>query len=270
MEPLRKRPHVDACAYGADTVVFSVGGQIFEILRYRIENKPSTMLASLVSDIDTDSNGRRPIFVDANPNRFQYILDWYRYGEMYVPDHCPINAVLRDCRFFMLPDSIRINGKVHQIGVPSGTVSEISTHQLGKEVISNWPTFHEYVQTLVSKINTRIKSIVVSSARPERDSYHDLVCDLEGPLLYTETLARRDGDLVAWCDENNVCSLVRLQVLEHELKQMGLECTANGRNGRISLRVDVPLATKCKNCVHIDGVDVVLQGVRRCLAVKTY
>ena len=68
------------------------------------------------------------------------------------------------------------------------------------------------------------------------------------------------GLLGAWCDENNVCSLVRLQVLEHELKQMGLECTANGRNGCISLRVDVPLATKSKNCVHIDGVDVVVSG----------
>ncbi|CAE8693652.1 unnamed protein product [Polarella glacialis] len=73
MEPPPKRIRIPG-----DTVVFNVGGRHFEILALVIQRRPSTLLANLLDDIGTDSS--QHIFVDANPDRFQYIVDWYRYG----------------------------------------------------------------------------------------------------------------------------------------------------------------------------------------------
>ncbi|CAE8641873.1 unnamed protein product, partial [Polarella glacialis] len=89
-------------------VVFNVGGRHFEILTHVIQRRPSTLLANLLDDIGTDSS--QPIFVDASPDRFQHIVDWYRYGEMSLPSTCCKHALLRDARYFMLPDEVKMNG----------------------------------------------------------------------------------------------------------------------------------------------------------------
>merc|ERR1719264_2475799 len=86
----------------AGTVVFNVGGRHFEVLRQTIEARPATLLASLLEDIGTDSG--RPIFVDANSDRFAHILEWYRHGEMHVAADCPVAGIICDARFFLLPD----------------------------------------------------------------------------------------------------------------------------------------------------------------------
>jgi len=95
------RPDGEATSGDFDgTVVFDVGGRLFRVLRQTIQTRPSALLASLVDDLGTDSS--RPMFIDANPDRFSYILDWYRYGEMFIPNDSTIEAVLRDARFFFV------------------------------------------------------------------------------------------------------------------------------------------------------------------------
>ena len=81
MEPAPKRQRSGSGADG-DKAVFNVGGRRFEVLSHLIQNRPSTLLASLLDDIGTDA--AEPIYVEANPDRFAHILDWYRHGEMHV------------------------------------------------------------------------------------------------------------------------------------------------------------------------------------------
>ncbi len=67
---------------GPDTVVFNVRGRMFEVLPELIRSKPTTMLAQLLEDVSTDV--AEPMFIDANPGRFEHILDWYRYTGNYL------------------------------------------------------------------------------------------------------------------------------------------------------------------------------------------
>ena len=121
------------------------------------------MLASLLTDIDSDTCDGQPIFVDAKPDRFQYIFDWYRYGEMFIPSQCSIAALLRDARFFMLPDYVKINGRMHCISPPAGP-PEIH-ERLRAEVISKWPTFRKYVERLTSETAAKVTDAAKFSAK---------------------------------------------------------------------------------------------------------
>lgn len=96
------------------TVVFDVSGWTFKVLRQTIESRPNTLLASLLGSVGANSDCDDPIFVDANPERFVHILDWYRYNEMYVQEFA-VGGVLRDAKFFSLPDTVQINGISHAI-----------------------------------------------------------------------------------------------------------------------------------------------------------
>ena len=123
------------------------------------------MLASLLSDIDSDTCDGQAIFVDANPDRFQYILDWYRYGEMLIPSQCSTDALLRDARFFMLPDYVKINRRMHCISPPAGPPQ--IHEQLRADVISKWPTFRQYVERLTSETAAKITDAGNISAKLE-------------------------------------------------------------------------------------------------------
>merc|ERR1719150_3021292 len=153
----------DAAALPGDVVVFNVRGRHFEVLPQLIRSHGGTLLASLLDDIGTD--GSHPVFVDANPERFAYILDWYRYGEMFVPSSCPVEAVLRDARFLLLPDLIRINGEMHSVS--ASHVRDVH-EDLRKAVVAKWPTFESYVQRLVSE--TRAHAEAMGSRSDEVDT----------------------------------------------------------------------------------------------------
>mmetsp|Transcript_85136 Transcript_85136/g.237597 ORF Transcript_85136/g.237597 Transcript_85136/m.237597 type:complete len:297 (-) Transcript_85136:127-1017(-) len=140
--------HVDALTdRSRDTVRFNVGGRIFEVMPHVIKSRGATLLANLMDDIETDRS--RPIFVDANPDRFTHILDWYRHGEMYVADNESIQGLLRDARYFMLPDLVKINGESHSIqGYVAAEVHEV----MRKAVVGKWPNFRSYLQRLIAEI----------------------------------------------------------------------------------------------------------------------
>ena len=72
-------------------VEFDVGGQQFKVARSTIMKFPDTMLGALLERWDTDS---KPVFIDRDPHRFRYILDFYRDGAIVLP-HC-LRNMMRD------------------------------------------------------------------------------------------------------------------------------------------------------------------------------
>jgi hypothetical protein len=68
------------------------------------------MLAKLVSKKwNTNTrNGDKPIFIDRNGERFDLILDFYRDGEIIVPNTVAIDAVRNDALYFGLPANANI------------------------------------------------------------------------------------------------------------------------------------------------------------------
>mmetsp|Transcript_49672 Transcript_49672/g.118313 ORF Transcript_49672/g.118313 Transcript_49672/m.118313 type:complete len:301 (+) Transcript_49672:116-1018(+) len=147
-----------------DTVVFNVGGCRFEVLKQVIKSRGSTLLGNLLDDISTDDS--QPIFVDANPDRFTHIIDWYRFGEMHVPSHCPIEALLQDARYFMLPDVLKINGEVRTLR--RSAVTDVHD-DLRKAVLLRWPSFEAYVHSLSAQTKACVESLAAKSDEVDTD-----------------------------------------------------------------------------------------------------
>jgi len=78
-------------------VRYNVGGRVFEVSRNLIECHPGTRLAALsalVSAWDTNE----VVFMDGNSDRFGYVLDYLRTGQVVLPSTIPKAAVLKDLR----------------------------------------------------------------------------------------------------------------------------------------------------------------------------
>mmetsp|Transcript_89156 Transcript_89156/g.277160 ORF Transcript_89156/g.277160 Transcript_89156/m.277160 type:complete len:298 (+) Transcript_89156:99-992(+) len=238
----RRRRHIDAADIGVDgTVVFDVRGVPFKVLGQTILARPSTLLANLLDDIDSDAS--KPIFVDANPDRFNHILDWYQYGEMFVPAGCPIPAVLRDACFFLLPDAVKINGSSYAIRPASADTVRDATASV---VIAAWPNFERYVEGLIRQVQDDLLRLAETAADPreaESDRFeiggHNLML-FGSEFGYKEfELSKRhirrnsSGQNVAswgWTDPANVCSEQRLWILAAELEKRGFACELSSTN----------------------------------------
>ena len=70
-----------------ETIVINVGGRLFETKTSTLEAYPNTKLH--VDTLNTDSEyfnqQTKQFFYDRNPDFFNAILDFYRYGELHVP-----------------------------------------------------------------------------------------------------------------------------------------------------------------------------------------
>mmetsp|Transcript_37765 Transcript_37765/g.87725 ORF Transcript_37765/g.87725 Transcript_37765/m.87725 type:complete len:278 (+) Transcript_37765:79-912(+) len=208
-----------------DTVTFNVGGRHHEVLRLTIEAHPGTLLANLLDDIGSDS--ALPLFVDANPDRFAYILDWYRFGEMHLPTGYPTKAILNDARFYLLPDTIKINGSSHMFPHPLGDLHHAAVESVTDAVVASvtrdWPTFEEYVTQLIAAVQSEAEAAGARAKEVESLTIHQgEVESLRDQLIFCKEICLMDaGD---WFDEANVCSMLRLKVLVAELKKRGLHC----------------------------------------------
>ena len=280
MERSPKRLRRDNSGSVSDTVTFNVGGRCFEVLTNVVQSRPSTLLFNLIDDIGTDA--ARPIFVDANPDRFQHILDWYRYGEMYVLPSCSLPAILRDARYFMLPEPLKINGKMHMISSPS--TSDVHARNgpemLRAQVISKWPNFHAYVKQLARETLDEFEERGKTSDQT-RHHRHGGRGAAGTRLVHSDpfngrsvVLARPSHSRSAceWIDEENVCNEDRLQVLIDELLSLGFICNLHHSDFNISLQIHAPQHTRDSDeCtrVKIEGVDVYRSRStgRTCLAV---
>jgi len=221
------------------TVVFNVGGQRFEVLRQTIERHEDTLLACLVADLDTDAS--EPIFVDANPERFQHILDWYRYGEVFLASGCNSHAVLRDARFFLLPDEIVVNGVAHLVGTAAQAPPVAGFDVAMKGIADTWKTFESYVDQVVAQANKTWASTADDSNTVE-DAYRDYPKAFSDIKCLTHEVSLFSAG--RWVDEQNVCNRHRLQLLVHELTRRGFECSlVNLSVGGIVLRMSTRTAT---------------------------
>lgn len=238
------------------TVVFNVGGRHFEVLRQTIEARPSTLLASLLEDIGTDRAA--PIFVDANPERFACILDWYRFGEMHMPTACAVGGLLCDARYFLLPDSVRINGTWHTVAFDedSREAAASSFFAAMSNVTDHWPTFEAYVSTLVQQVREDWKSVGKQAKLVCNDlsncsveALRDDGC-LKSKIALSQLPASqediwRHGYRHVWLDQNNVCNRDRLRSLIAELARRGFECEVVGRaEGTSPLELQVGLSAR--------------------------
>ena len=115
MEPFSKRARVEPTVSSNPVATFDVGGRHFKVMKLVLMRHPDTLLATMLNDISTVED--EVLYVDANPESFQHILDWYRYGEMHVKTEY-IPAILNDSRYFLLPDFVKINGRSHDL-IPS-------------------------------------------------------------------------------------------------------------------------------------------------------
>jgi len=78
-------------------VAINVGGSRFETTRDTILQFPDSMLALMLSDPlvqGLHSPSTSEVFIDANPEQFPKILDYYRYGRIEAPRHESDRAVL--------------------------------------------------------------------------------------------------------------------------------------------------------------------------------
>jgi hypothetical protein len=264
-----------------ETVVFNVRGRHYEVIPELIRSRGSTLLANLIDDIGVDPS--RAIFVDGNPERFEYILDWYHYGEMFVPSDCPIEALLRDARFFLLPDSVKINGEL--ITVRGSVISE-AHESLRRSVISRWPTFDLCVNRIIDDTKMEVQSLGARSDELDTDVLENVPCDCLSSNSSTSkmiakkhlvvhrefTLAEVSDDIDSnlfelqsmapmfmnagntpvrcgrwkWTDEKNVCNELRLRVLKSELERLGFVCTVNIMNVGSSSRLILRVEIKIK------------------------
>lgn len=191
-------------------VTFDVGGQLFKVPSKLISSRPGTLLAQLLeSRQKTDDN---PIFVDSDPSRFRFMLDWYRYEEIHVPSSISIEAVLADARRHKLPEQIFINGVMRSRLKSAG---HEAANNLLTTVIDKWRGFPAYLTLTLDKIWQHYKSVGgnASAGLPEDEAYDFTPFRLP---LYAE-----DG----WVDQQNVCSAARARVLAVKIEARGYLCS---------------------------------------------
>ena len=87
------------------TILFNVGGTKYEVSKSLLEMFPDTMLAALASPRwypeANDEEALKPIFIDRNGERFQYVLDYMRDdGTVYLPNDIPPDAIIAELEYF--------------------------------------------------------------------------------------------------------------------------------------------------------------------------
>mmetsp|Transcript_88624 Transcript_88624/g.255584 ORF Transcript_88624/g.255584 Transcript_88624/m.255584 type:complete len:245 (+) Transcript_88624:99-833(+) len=98
-EPSAKRQKPEATELGP-IVKFNVGGRIFEVLR---EPTLSLHPNSLLNSLAEEHTGDDPIFVEANPDLFQYMLDFLRHRKISIPRTVSKAAVQQEAAKLGLP-----------------------------------------------------------------------------------------------------------------------------------------------------------------------
>ena len=89
-----------------EIVSFDVGGKLYRFCASLLAKYPSTKLARIykkkrnriLESSDSESDNNDVVFLDGNPDRFQYVLDYMRrrYDIMYLPNTVSKEAFLND------------------------------------------------------------------------------------------------------------------------------------------------------------------------------
>ena len=92
----------------SSNVVLNVGGTRYEVARTTLDRYPDSMLATLVSKRWTANNANRPIFIDRDGSRFQFVLDFLRDGKVHLPASVSAEALRADFAYYGLPENAHI------------------------------------------------------------------------------------------------------------------------------------------------------------------
>jgi len=85
-------------------VDMNVGGTMFTVHVDTIMQYPDTMLGSMLSKRWANENETdKEIFLDRDPVRFRYILDFYRNGKIVIPHNTTKAEMLAEIEYFSLP-----------------------------------------------------------------------------------------------------------------------------------------------------------------------
>lgn len=213
------------------TVLIDVRGHIFKVFRHSVSKRPDTLLAQLLEGTTSDG---QPVFVDASPERFHHILDWYMYDEMFVPDEVTAQALLRDCAFFLLPDLVVVNGVQRRVPFSKGMfsggppVSQLTAdylHDLSIQQIE-WPSFDEFFRARVSEIQDLFTNLLAENVwcyssglgTPMQKVVHDTLN--QGPGVFLDLYNFKDS----------LCTIHRLWFFVDMLRQQGFECSLDERS----------------------------------------
>lgn len=201
-------------------VTFNVGGKHFQVLAQTILARPQTLLANLLTDLGTDQ--AEPIFIDANPDRFGAILDWYRYDEMNVPPSISIPALVRDARFFLLPDHVMVNSISTSIAPHLPTQARTAQDMHGallEGVLARWLGFDAFLSDILNQVRTYFSAVA------ERSDVRSL---LPGTRLQIPSHVPEGALAVFAIDpqrhSEHLCNMTRVQVLILKLHELGFLC----------------------------------------------
>eukprot|EP00913_Durusdinium_trenchii_P035574 g33290.t1 len=213
---------------------FNVGGQTFQVAAKLVKAKPETLLAKLLAK--ADSNRLIHVPVDICPDRFRILLDWYRYGEIWVPHTTAVKAVLRDAARLEFPKEIVVNGAFRSLQPDASQVSRT----LVTTIINRWAGFHTFFAGILHEIDEHFKSVGSRSADSidpidEEAAAAEEIFDFP---RFAVQLFREEG----WVSPNQICSASRARILALKLEELGYLCEfAEG-----DLLVSLPLKLRCE------------------------
>lgn len=197
---------------------FDVGGRVFKISAKLVLKKKSTLLAELLMK-EEGSNGKdegnlKPIYVDASPLRFSSILDWYRYGEIYLPSSVPVGAFLQDAQLFKLPNEVIVNGCIRSVR------EHDKANKVGQGLVDNivarWSNWKDFFEDTLQKLETHYENVgnrSAASCTQEMEEAWDFPPFIIP--LYTEK---------GYADPANLGNGPRARVLALKLEERGYRC----------------------------------------------
>eukprot|EP00438_Fugacium_kawagutii_P002622 Skav201673 [mRNA] locus=scaffold641:359441:360649:+ [translate_table: standard] len=214
--------------------LFNVGGQTFQVAAKLIRSKSDTLPAKLLAKA-ADPTKPLHIPVDICPERFRILLDWYRYGEIWVSNTVTTKAVLRDAARLDFPGEIVVNGVLCSL-------HQLDANQVGRSlltgVINRWQGFQAFFTSILNQIDEHFKSIASQSASSVEAKDDEAACAEEAFDFprFVVPLFREEG----WVSP--ICSASRARVLALKLEELGYLCEFS----ETDLLVSLPLKLRCE------------------------
>lgn len=216
--------------------LFNVGGQTFQVAAKLIRSKADTLPAKLLAKA---ADPTRPLHVpvDICPERFRILLDWYRYGEIWVPNTVATKAVLRDAARLDFPNEIVVNGVLRSL-------HQLDANQVGRSlltgVINRWQGFQPFFANVLSQIDEHFKSVASQSAASVEAKDEEAACAEEAFDFprFVVPLFSEEG----WVSPNHICSASRARILALKLEELGYLCEFSDAD----LLVSLPLKLRCE------------------------
>lgn len=201
------------------TVHFDVGGRIFRFPLKLVQAHPQTLLAQLLAA--DESEGQAAILVDCiAPERFGYILDWYRSGEIWVSPGVPVEPILADAKRLGLPSEVLING-VARMCRRADNAAAVG-RAVTKAIVNQWPGFAEFFQSVLSDIRKHYARVAHFASDPRgAQGFQDAAAEeaFDFPRFVLPLF-----DETGWLKPQQVASASRARVLALKLEDLGYRC----------------------------------------------